>query len=353
MIARVRRVLSGGVSMHWARHMARRWAWQARLAGQVGRMASDDRPILVGPWLSEVGFELLYWVPFLHWMLDATGIARERLHVVSRGGCEPWYGLPGSHYHEVFDYWDPDEFRERNLQRTNEVGVQKQLAVSAPEAELLDRIVGRLGMERDRPHLLHPMYMYNLFRAYWGQVSSIGHLLGHLKFKPIAPPPLPEGLELPDEFVAVKFYFSACFPDNPDNRRFVSEVVSRLARRRPVVLLTTGLNVDDHTEPDRPGGAIVDVAHRLSLRENLRTQTAIVARARAFFGTYGGFSYLAPFVGVPSYSFHSEAQKFASSHLDAMHAACRSLLDVPFGAYHTQAWARLIDSLDDGPRRRP
>ena len=27
-------------------------------------------PILVGPWLSEVGFELLYWIPLLRWIKE-------------------------------------------------------------------------------------------------------------------------------------------------------------------------------------------------------------------------------------------------------------------------------------------
>ena len=36
----------------------------------------------------------------------------------------------------------------------------------------------------------------------------------------------------------------------------------------------------------------------LDVRENLAVQTALVAGASAFVGTYGGFSYLAPFLGV-------------------------------------------------------
>ncbi len=41
-------------------------------------------------------------------------------------------------------------------------------------------------------------------------------------------------------------------------------------------------------------------------RRNLAVQTAVIARARAFVGTYGGYSYLAPFCGVPSLAFYSE-----------------------------------------------
>ena len=35
-------------------------------------------------------------------------------------------------------------------------------------------------------------------------------------------------------------------------------------------------------------------------------QSAVVARARRFVGTYGGFAYLAPFCGVPAVSYYTE-----------------------------------------------
>ena len=42
---------------------------------------------------------------------------------------------------------------------------------------------------------------------------------------------------------------------------------------------------------------------------------AVVARARSFVGTYGGFAYLAPFYGVPSTGYYSNPAGFARSHL--------------------------------------
>ena len=48
---------------------------------------------------------------------------------------------------------------------------------------------------------------------------------------------------------------------------------------------------------------------------NLEIQTAVVAGARAFAGTYGGFSYLAPFHGVPSCACYSDATGFSRKHL--------------------------------------
>ncbi len=34
----------------------------------LDRIASSRQPIVIGPWTGEVGFELLYWIPFLEWV---------------------------------------------------------------------------------------------------------------------------------------------------------------------------------------------------------------------------------------------------------------------------------------------
>src|SRR5581483_199721 len=35
---------------------------------ELETIVSRGRTLVVGPWLSEVGFETLYWLPFLHWV---------------------------------------------------------------------------------------------------------------------------------------------------------------------------------------------------------------------------------------------------------------------------------------------
>ena len=78
--------------------------------GGVGRAAAG-RPIVVGPWTGEVGFELLYWVPFVRWVVNTYGMAPDRLLVVSRGGVSSWYGSLAARYADVFLYFSPEEFR--------------------------------------------------------------------------------------------------------------------------------------------------------------------------------------------------------------------------------------------------
>src|SRR5690606_3605400 len=54
-------------------------ALEREVGQELDRIASGRGPIVVGPWTSEVGFELLYWIPFVHWFARSRGIAPSRL----------------------------------------------------------------------------------------------------------------------------------------------------------------------------------------------------------------------------------------------------------------------------------
>ncbi len=58
---------------------------------------------------------------------------------------------------------------------------------------------------------------------------------------------------------------------------------------------------------------------------NLEVQTAVVAHATRFVGTYGGFAYLAPLCGVPAVGFHAA---------DAFYQHHRHLADLVFSRLH-------------------
>ena len=59
-------------------------------------------------------------------------------------------------------------------------------------------------------------------------------------------------------------------------------------------------------------------------RNNLAVQTKVISGARAFIGTYGGLSYLAPFYGVNSLAFYSNPEGSRCSILSSRCACSRS-----------------------------
>jgi hypothetical protein len=137
-------------------------------------------------------------------------------------------------------------------------------------------------------------------------------------YTPIAPPnPGILTEHLPDEYVAVRFYSSASFADEPEGRRFTSQVIETLASRTNIVLLGHRFDLDEHRDVQGalPDG-VVSIDHLLRPEDNLALQTAVVGRAKAFVGTYGGFAYLAPILGVPSLSFSMDRGRTHSWHYE-------------------------------------
>ena len=268
-------------------------------------IARGDGPVLFGPWTGEIGFELLYWIPFLEWFRTRWRVQTERLVILSRGGVESWYGMPGAKYIDIFSLVSPSVFRER-------ADRDKQRHVSPFDNELLNAASERCGLNRSTN--LHPQLMYRAFGPFWKDEAGFGLISRFTNHRRLAQVDDPALRHLPDEFVAVRFYFSNCFPEKPRNRMAVEAMVSALAERTHVVVLSPGDRVDDHSEyaPDARGRVMTVPAG--PPERNLALQSAVISRASAFVGTYGGYSYIAPFYGVPSVGFYSQ-RSFKLHHL--------------------------------------
>jgi hypothetical protein len=326
----VPRVVRHGISAQLARVHAN------RLASDLGRLAAGRDTIVVGPWLGEVGFELLYWVPFLRWFATTFRVAPERLLIVSRGGTASWYRRFAAGYRDIFDYLTPEEFRQRHDERVAANGEQKQTQVLAFERQVLRELTTDVHSRS----MLHPSTMYGLFNPFWWGHVDEEWVHRFAKYETLTPadggagvPGLSDVEGATTPYTAVKFYFNDCFPDTAETRAFVRRTLHTLTERGPVVSLSTGLRLDDHGcgEAD-----VVDVRRLpadLHPRENLAMQTAVVAGASSFVGTYGGFSYLAPFLGVRSTAYFADPDSYSKRHLLMARSAlesigARGLLDV-------------------------
>lgn len=292
----------------------------ALLRRNLDQILGGHGPIVIGPWMSEVGYELLYWIPFLNWIANHYQLDPARVTVVSRGGVRHWYQRHAANYVDLLGVYSPEEYRQLNARRLDEIGSQKQMNVATSEREILLNV----GLGADAYHWLHPSIMYGLFRFVWRLKNPIDFAFRHLDFDKLPPPPVPPGVpELPEDFVAVRFYGSECFPLDETNMRFVEEVVTRLAEQHPVVVIQSGLVLDDHAAFWSSGGGRVmalNVHELSSAADNLWLQSYVISKARQLVGTYGGFSYMGPFYGVPTTAIYSEAN-FLNIHAEiALHA---------------------------------
>src|SRR5687768_8095670 len=256
---------------------------------RVARAVSRGHAV-AGPWTGEVGFELLYWIPFLRRLRKR--LRDVELTVVARGGSGIWYEGIADRTIDAFDVVDVDTFR-----RETEGESRKQRTVSSLDRRLLKQTRRRHEATAGRaPSLIHPSLLYGLLYPYWKDQLPARMVFDRLAFERLPPPRVDIDLgHLPRPYVAVRFYFSDCFPDTPDNRAFAQRAIRSLAERGPVVLLNTPFAIDDHHDAHAGGVAVSTVSPLMTPANNLAVQSAVIAGASAFVGTYGGFSYLAPF----------------------------------------------------------
>ncbi|MBI4886449.1 MAG: hypothetical protein HY824_05115 [Acidobacteria bacterium] len=316
----------------------------------VERLASTDAPILIGPWVSEAGFELMYWIPFLRWACAHGRIDPQRVTVVSRGGSAPWYRPFAAHYEDAFSFVTPDEFRVRVAEDAARRGGRlKHLDMSAFDREIIAKVKDKRGLLACE--LLHPSVMYRLFEPFWMQRVPITlvDIFSEFALLPEAPDEAAIRRGLPERYVVAKFYANGALPDTPENRAFVSATLERLTEAGDVVLLNTGIRFDDHDDyPKESRGRLHTLEHVMRPDNNLAVQTAVIRGAEAYVGTYGGFSYVAPLCGTSAVTFYSHPEGFRFDHLEVAKRVFAGLHGGSFTEVDLRGLGALHRALADG-----
>lgn len=313
----------------------------AAVGDEIAQVASGTGPILVGPWLAEVGYEVLYWIPFLRWFQDAYGVAPDRLVVVSRGGLEAAYeGVVGT-YVDLFDLLTPAELSARNARRraAEEGGGQKQSMAGALDDDIVGLVSARLGVSIGA--VCHPSLLFRLFREVWHGNLPLDVLRTRTRYRMSArswPAPLPG---VPADYIAVKVYGGPALSATPDTLASVRAVVEAAARVAPVVVLDTNFGIDEHADFDLHGlPGVTSIGSRFEPRTNLGVQMALIARSRAFLGTCGGLAWAAPFLGVPTVALY-DSDRLLGPHLATMQHARQAAGAAAFHALDVRALQRI------------
>lgn len=304
---------------------------QWRIERQLTAIAGGSDPIIAGPWLSEVGYEALYWVPFLRWFVDRWGVSPSRVIAMSRGGAASWYGDVAERYVEMLDLLTPAEFARRNDVRRNS-GDQKQLRPGAMDAELIAMARHATGVSQTR--VLHPSLMFQLFRPFWFGNRPLDFLLRRTRFAPLTVPA--PSFALPTPYVAVKFYTAAALPDSPANRQAMRAMIRGAARDAHIVNLDTGLTLDEHEDYLFEHLPVTSIRAHLTPQNNLAVQSSVIAGASAFLGTCGSLAWLAPMLGVPTVAAYSD-DRFLRPHLYVAPYAYRAMKAAPFSTVDVAA----------------
>ena len=274
-------------------------------------LAQTTQPILLGPWTSEMGFEALYWLPYLQQLRHRYHLDPQRLIAVTRGGAGAWYDVPRTV--ELYDYLPAKDLRLSALQAQAADGSIKQRGMTAWERRLLALLAERLGLRRY--YVLHPSWMYQALEPWWGpQTMPFSAAIEQLRFTPIPAVPVPVGLSLPEQYVVVRWYQRATWPLREDLVDWTQAVVRVLAERMPVVVLQSSTYADDHVDFPVLTGPNITLVRADPWRDNLAVQSAVLQRAAAFVGTWGGVAQLAVRLGIATAAFFDRWHSCSYAH---------------------------------------
>jgi hypothetical protein len=289
-------------------------------------LASTTRPILIGPWRSEVGFELLYWIPFLQHFRMTYGISKDRLIAIGRGGSAAWYDTSGQA--DLYEHVPIETARVWSVQASQQTGSMKQTRVEPWERHVCGLTAASLGLASY--HRLSPSWMYGLLKPFWEGKTSQRWLNDRLAHAVTLPAP-PCDLQLPKDFIAMRWYARPTWPYKEDLVLWMHEYTKRIAKTRPVVIIDS-FHADDHADIHLgtiPNCVRLSELTAMTPLNNLAIQSSVIAKASAYIGTYGGMAQGAMRWGVPTLALYHEFGQTAPEHLSlTQHLSLRT--GVPF-----------------------
>ncbi len=296
------------------------------------REVARSSRILIGPWTSEVGFEILYWIPLLRRLLRGVSPTAEVL-VISRGGAGVWYPRV-DHYVDVFDIVSDETWHTEVLPSLVDEGLaMKQTRVSSFDLDIRKKIAG------NNTFWLHPQLLFHLLAPFLAGFLRPSVVTAMLHFDTVVPrqaawwgrgdtQELNVRLEgLPPEFVAVKGYARESIRPS-DVRAGIRQILDKTYPGLPVVDLSMGYAVDDHGEVEWPAARHSPLDH-VETRLNLAIQSEIVSRAQGFVCTYGGSAYMGLQAGTPTHAVVGDPRMYMWKHMEvarAMERATRGML---------------------------
>lgn len=274
----------------------------------INELNRSNNPIVVGPFMMEVGFELLYWIPMVTRILENVGNLDQRpIHVITRGGAHAWYPFSSQH-HEIFNKLGATDFLTMQQNRLRNFGHQKQSKLQAEEETLLQQFFPGDDRKFD---VLHPMTMVRTMVDYWAGVVSPKWLERLTDYAKVTHHISRDVIST--DLIAMKFY-------SRESLTSISSIECCLKaifighKKSKILDFTISEVIDDHkyfANENLP-------AERFTapkLENNLHDQSQVLSQAKLLIGTYGGFTYLAQYMGIPVIAWEEIAKLNRNQHL--------------------------------------
>jgi hypothetical protein len=283
---------------------------------RIRDIASGYDNIVIGPWFSELGFELLYWVPFLNHVMTGDIWKEKNVITVSRGGVEELYRFIPNRHINLLEFYTQVEWSKATSRVWGKLGGLKQSQFVSEEIELLRMIRNHTDVcKTGRTLVLHPSIMFSLFRPFWRNKDWNASLVEkYLDFPELSPGKT-------ENYCAVKIYSRPSLLLDNETSSAIRSLLD--AEALPLRIIVSDSYEDDHEVMMLKSTQRAQVIHIEDYVSNLHEQFVVIKESRACYTTYGGLSYFGLYQGKPSFGLYSDSSKFDQQHLKVANILAR------------------------------
>jgi hypothetical protein len=262
--------------------------------------------IIIAPWLGEIGYEVLYWIPFLVKMKETGRLTNAKITVISRGGVSAWYQEVSSEYIEIYDYLTPTAFEEIKSNRIKRVGTQKLSVLdNESEKEILKTIFPNIDSFEN---VLYPSDFFYPTRALFSQLGRVAPFKmasDLLSTNPYFGVDSEMNSLIPDSpYICVKFYKRTSFEVSEEVMKALIDSLLLFAHKKGyrIIDLDSGSDLDLQHASFKESSKLLTSQSIFDSQpsNNLSWQSALIKNSKLFIGTYGGPSYLPMMFNVPT-----------------------------------------------------
>jgi hypothetical protein len=276
--------------------------------------------IVIGPWFSELGFELLYWIPFINSLFIEKTFANKNVVTISRGGVDEFYSfLPGRHFN-LLEHYSQENWSKITSDIWRDLGGLKQSKMVKQEVGMLLKLKTELNFNQNsRTLVIHPSLMFSLFRPFWrNKTWSVDLISKELNFPNFSK-------QESGSFGAVKIYSRPSLSISEASAKSIKEFLAK--EKIKLMIISSDSYKDDHEVLvlDRIENSILVPIDEYE--NNLKLQLDVIKKSSASYTTYGGLSYYALYLGKSSFGFFTDSSKF-----DLQHLKVAGLLEAKFGS---------------------
>ena len=307
-------VKKGNISINYSKFKER----------ELHRFNKDN--LIIGPWHSEIGYELLYWIPYISKRISNIFKKYKRIIVISRGGVKCWYDwIDGAEYYNIEDV-EPDLLKKIFKDR-KDGEFKKKMSFGKYERKIIKSVCKKVTLNIDDCDIIDPSFMYLSIWSYLSKEKGIKSLIGILQKNFKFNKKSSKEIELNNlkPYIAIKIYSNSCFQIKDVTNFYEKKILKIL---EAISLLNVNLIVldfdakDDHTQFDFKKKIFSNIKLKyfnnlypnINFNKNVNIQNDIVKSSLFLLSSYGGFSYLPQMHNLKSLSISNEGDHIINRH---------------------------------------